>query len=480
MAFRRNYSTSDLDLIEQATQNQARKSFWAYRQFLRPKMKMGWWQKEIAYELQKFYEDLSAGKRPILLIMAPPQHGKSVQIVDFLSWLAGKDPSIRAIYSSFSERLGVRANLSLQRVYDSPKYQRLFPETKISERNAVSISSQTLRNREILEYVDAEGYFRNTTVRGAITGEGLDLGIIDDPIKGREEASSKTIRDKTWDWLTDDFMSRFSDHAGLLGIMTRWHVDDPFGRLEKINSRVRAIKYQAIAEQDETYRKAGDPLFPELKSLEFLQERQASMHPHNWSALYQQNPVIAGGNIFKEEWLRFWSAIPRIVYTKVYADTAQKTGEENDYSVFQFWGKGEDGKIYLLDMIRGKWEAPELLDRAFAFWAKCKKSKHGAPRKMKIEDKSSGSGLIQQLKGIPVEGIPRNRDKTARAYDTSPQVQIGNVLLMRDNEHTSDMIQEIINLPSGSHDDTVDPMMDAIQDMLINEEGFNLSALTQL
>ncbi len=42
----------------------------------------------------------------------------------------------------------------------------------------------------IIEYVGCDGSFRNTTVRGAINGEALDLGIIDDPIKGREEANT--------------------------------------------------------------------------------------------------------------------------------------------------------------------------------------------------------------------------------------------------------------------------------------------------
>jgi len=87
------------------------------------------------------------------------------------------------------------------------------------------------RNSELLEFVDNHpGSFRNTTVNGQITGFSLDLGIIDDPMKGRAEATSLANRDKTWNWLTDDFFSRFSDHAGMVMIGTRWHVDDPIGR----------------------------------------------------------------------------------------------------------------------------------------------------------------------------------------------------------------------------------------------------------
>ncbi|MCR8526355.1 terminase family protein, partial [Escherichia coli] len=147
------------------------------------------------------------------------------------SWIAGRNPDCRTIYGSFSERLGIRANLKLQRIYDSALFQSIFPETKISQSNVVTKSGQTMRNREMIEYVGKGGYFRNTTVRGSITGESLDLGVIDDPIKGRTEANSSTIRDAAWDWFTDDFFTRFSEDAGLLIILTRWHIDDPVGRL---------------------------------------------------------------------------------------------------------------------------------------------------------------------------------------------------------------------------------------------------------
>ncbi|MEN2036143.1 terminase family protein, partial [Staphylococcus capitis] len=140
----------------------------------------------------------------------------------------------------------------------------------------------------MIEYVGKGGYFRNTTVRGSITGESLDLGVIDDPIKGRTEANSSTIRDAAWDWFTDDFFTRFSEDAGLLIILTRWHIDDPVGRLmDKMGKGLRVLKYKAIAEEDEQHRKAGEPLFPEHKSLEFLMERKAAMSEGNWLALYQ-------------------------------------------------------------------------------------------------------------------------------------------------------------------------------------------------
>jgi len=475
---------SSPDLLELLAINEARESFWAYRQLINPKMKKGWWQREMAKELQQFYYQLINEKRPKLVIEAPPQHGKSKMIVEFITWVSGKNPDLKTIYTSFSERLGIRANLQCQRIYDSQRYQRIFPGTQINSQNVVTISGQTIRNREMLEYAGREGFFRNTTVRGSITGESLDIGVIDDPIKGREEAGSKAIRDKTWDWLTDDFFTRFSDKAGLLAILTRWHADDPIGRLRaQLKNDVRVVSYPAIAVVDEKYRKIGDPLFPEHKSLEFLLERKSAMASINWEALYQQNPQIIGGEIIRGEWFGRYSQLPIIKYRIIFADTAQKTAERNDYSVFECWGKGEDGKLYLIDLIRNKWEAPELERRAIEFWGKHKAmdaSTMGPLRQMKIEDKASGTGLIQGIKAkgrIPIAGIQRTSDKYSRLLDVLGYIESGYIMVPESAWFTSDFVLECEAFTADDshlHDDQVDPMIDAINDMLVSSRSLDM------
>lgn len=463
-----------LALLKEAALRRARVDFLAFRKMVNPKSKWGWWQEEIAQELQQFFVDLCAGKRPKLVIQAPPQHGKSVQIIDFIAWLAGKNPDLRTIYTSFSERLGIRANLRLQRLYDSEIYKEIFPGTKINSSNSVTISGQCLRNREIIEYVQRDGYFRNTTVRGSITGESLDLGIIDDPIRGRQDANSETIRDAAWDWFTDDFFTRFSEDAGLLCILTRWHVDDPIGRLIGRYPDVKLLSYPAIAVNDEKHRKAGEALFPEHKSVEFLLERKAVMDTANWLALYQQSPTIIGGEIIRGGWFGRYTVPPVIKYRKIYGDTAQKTKERNDFSVFECWGFGEDNRIYLLDMIRGKWEAPELKKRAVDFWNKHKASTPtmGALRNLMIEDKASGTGLIQDIRSeakIPVKGIERTKDKLTRVQDVLSYIESGYVFLPADASFVSEFVAECEAFTSDdSHafDDQIDPMCDAINDMI--------------
>jgi hypothetical protein len=282
-------------------EQEAINSFWEYRVYMNPRLTLRgkWFPRSLAWKLRKFWDDFRAGKRPILLLETPPQHGKSLTVIDFISWAVGHDPELRVIYSSFSDRLGVRASLRLQRALDSANYRRIFPETRLNDSHVATIAERYLRNHEVLEFVGHEGYFRNTTVLGSITGEALDLGVIDDPIKGRAEANSLVTRDKTWLWLTDDVFSRFSENAALIMITTRWHVDDPAGRLiERYGDRVTVARYPAIAEQHEKYRGPGEALFPELKSLDFLLERRKLYTEASWAALYQQNPFIVGGGIF--------------------------------------------------------------------------------------------------------------------------------------------------------------------------------------
>lgn len=475
-----NKPLSDADLIQLLAEKEAFNDFWCYRQYINnPKtFKRGWWNKLLAYELQQWYEDYVEGKRPQLVIQAPPQHGKSEMVVDFISWVCGKNPDLRTIFASFSDRLGIRANLKLQRIFDSKKYKRVFPNTKINTSNYVTVSNQKLRNREIIEFVEAEGFFRNTTVRGAITGEGLDVGIIDDPIKGRAEAGSKTVRDSTWDWLVDDFFTRFSEFAGFVTILTRWHVDDPVGRMIAEFPDLRVVSYPAIATEDEDHRKEGDALFPEHKSIDFLLQRKAVMSTTGWESLYQQKPIVPGGEVIKGEWFgRFKEFQPRYDYRKIYVDTAQKTKEHNDYTVFMEVAKRLDGQIDIITIKRGKMDATKLRRTANDFWNSCAGrdvTKFGALREMVVEDKSSGTGLIQEIKNntsnpIPVRGIERSIDKYTRVGDVVNYIETGYVNIPSDAHWVAEFISECEEFSADdthAFDDQIDPLCDAINDML--------------
>jgi predicted phage terminase large subunit-like protein len=454
----------------------ARTDFLTFRTLINPDLVMGWWQEEIASELMAFHAAMVRGERPKLVIQAPPQHGKSRQIVEFIAWATGVNPDLKTIYASFSEDLGVRANLALQNIYTSKVYKYIFPETQISERNTVATNRGYLRNKSMLEFVNRQGSFVNTTVQGQITGKSMTLGCIDDPVKGRQEANSLTTRNAVWNWFTDDFSTRLSKDGAFIIIMTRWHVDDLAGRLAALNDKtVRILSYPAIATFDEKNRKAGEALFPELKPLDFLLERKRASSTQSFESLYQQNPIIVGGEIIKRDWFKSYSMLPPLDYVCIFADTAQKTAEHNDYSVLQAWGYA-NGQIYLVDQVRGKFEAPELKRTAIAFWQK-HKSSHVPCRAFYIEDKSSGTGLIQEIKlegSVPVIAVQRTKDKLTRVQDVLSYIEAGYLHLPNNAPFLSDYLAEMEEFSGDNghrHDDQIDPTIDAINVMLVKQNN---------
>lgn len=446
--------------LEQLAAHEAREKFWAYRQFMNPNFTFGWWQRDVAYELQQFYCDMLLRRRPKLILQAPPQHGKSLQVLDFIAWISGQLPQVKTIYASFSDRLGVRANLRLQRAFDSRRYRLIFPETRLNSSNVVTISSQYQRNREMLEFVGQEGSFRNTTILGAVTGEGLDLGVVDDPIKGRENANSQAIRDKTWDWFTDDFFTRFSEDAALLFILTRWHLDDPVGRLLEHFSgeTVRVLRYPALAEHDERHRKAGEPLFPELKSKEFLLERKSLQTKASWEALYQQNPIVVGGDLFPIERFVIKPHQPLakdIVKSVRYWDKAGTT-DGGAYTAGVLMHQLKDKRFFISDVVRGQFGAREreirirqtaqIDTQRVEIWVEQEPGSGG---------KESAERTIANLAGFKVRADKVTGAKEIRAEPYAAQVQGGNVELVASN-WVRPFLDEHEMFPNGKYKDQVD------------------------
>ncbi|WP_419590180.1 phage terminase large subunit [Thiolapillus sp.] len=436
--------------------------FYAYRRMIHPDFVHGWFPWNLSNHLENFYREAMAGSRPVLIIMSPPQHGKSTAITDFASWIAGINPSLRTIYATYSEKLGIRANVGVQRIFTEENFKMCFPTFELDRSTYASV------NRGILEY-GGGGYFRNATVAGAISGETADIGIIDDPVKGRKEANSETQRETIWDWFTNVFLTRMTGNNGICIVSTRWHVDDLIGRV--INAgmdNVKVVTYKALSDSNEA-------LFPELKDAKFLQERKNTLLSEHWEALYQSNPQLPSGNFFKSKWWRYYEVLPRAIHHKIItADTAQKPDEKNDYTVFQCWGKGRDG-IYLIDQFRDRLEAPDLEPHLIAFF-----DKHRPVHRLVIEDASSGSTLIQKLRrdhSLPLTAINRRESKDFRATNSAPHVKAGNVMLPKRAPWLSDYLAEFsaFNLDdSHLHDDQVDCTMDAIEVLL--HKPYNIDA----
>ena len=204
-----------------------------------------------------------------------------------------------------------------------------------------------------------------------------------------------------------------------------------------------------------------------------------SSNKHIFDSQYQQDPSPLGGNMFKDKYWKYYDVLPSdIDVMRIYGDTAQKTKEHNDWSVFQLWARSRSSGIYLVDQCRGKWEAPDLESKLVEFWNAHKPTqfKPLGAQLVKVEDKSSGSSLIQSIKRdylIPIEAIQRNTDKVLRAMGVVKYFAAGHIHLPNDAPWVHEYKEEFSKftpLMTHKHDDQIDPTMDAVEDLIVFEE----------
>jgi len=314
-----------------------------------------------------------------LIINVPPRYSKTeLAVVNFAAWAMGKAPDSEFIHTSYSGTLAANNSFQARELVQYDEYRHIFPEVEIRGDSNAKNEWRTTEG----------GVFYATGAMGTITGYGAgkhrpSFGgaiIIDDPHKA-DEAKSNVKRRNVIEWFSTTLESRKnSKDTPIILIMQRLHQEDLAGWLLNGGNGEKWEHIMLPALRDD-----GTALWPEKHDVETLKRMEAS-NRFVFAGQYQQRPTAQGGNIMRGDWFQLYDVAPRIKYRAIYADTAQKTAEHNDYSVFEEWGLGEDGKIYLLDLIRGKWEIPELERRAPAFWNKAKGRDMAAMGQLPNED----------------------------------------------------------------------------------------------
>lgn len=463
------------------------------------------------------------GKVKNLVINVPPGSSKTETVViNFIARGVALNPYSRFLHLSYSETLASLNSQTARDIVQSDDFQELWPVEVSNDDKAKA------RWNIIDEKGNKAGGCYAVALGGQVTGfragrmvEGFQGAIlIDDPLKP-EDAFSKVKRDAANQILQTTVKSRKANpETPIVVIMQRLAENDPTGFIKEENlNEVGEWEYINIpALIDEKYiqdnaltflspdiiemingeqqdEKGRFSYWPYKEPLETLLTMEEGSHKDKngartsklvFAGQYMQAPKPIGGNLIKGESFKRYNVLPRLKARYIFADTAQKTKEHNDYSVFQCWGLGVDGNIYLLDLIRDKWEAPELLKRARDFWNKHKGQQWealliGPLLKFYVEDKSSGTGLIQQLKAgereraiqpIPVEGIERNTDKLSRVIDAITYIDPGLVYIPEEAPFVTDFISECEAFNATmthDHDDQIDPMVDAIDKLLSNK-----------
>ena len=361
-----------------------------------------------------------------LIVNMPPRSGKTEIVNTFIEWTLTKHPKAKYIMTSYSDVLVANSSQQIRDMFNSLEHKAMFNiETK-----------KDTQSKKLWKTSENGGVYAVSSF-GQITGHGAGLKtkdewggciVIDDPLKP-DDANSLLKLGKVREWYETTLSNRINNpDVPIIIIMQRLHTDDLVGCIEqnafKDLKEWEILKIKAVDEVNNV--SFWEDFYP-LDNLAKMKESNTSYY----YSQFQQEPIIKGGNRIKIDWFKWWKVLPKISHLFITVDTAQKTKEQNDYSVAQCWAVSVDKDIYLIDMLRGKFEAPELRKRLKLFYNKHNNNEIASLRKMYIEDKSSGSSLLQdfKLEKMKIEAVQRNVDKVLRCDDDSPNIEAGRVYL---------------------------------------------------
>mgnify|MGYP003131785614 CR=1 FL=1 len=314
------------------------------------------------------------------------------------------------------------------------------------------------------EIAGTEGGMMTAGVRGPITGKGMDLGIIDDPVKNDEEAASETYREKVWDWYLSTFSTRLHKGGSMVVIMTRWHEDDLVGRLLKAQEaggeKWDILNLPAIAEENENFplfkRKSGEALCPDLIPEKMLEQAKERMGEFWWGSLYQQRPFPKGGGLFKRSAVEIVEGpLPNCIRVRAWDLAASKDGKR---TAGVRLARSLDNEFIVEDVVMGKWEPAER-DRMIAQTAMM----DGKDVPVRLEQEGGSGGiaqihaLVRRLAGYNVEGIRVTGSKEIRADAVASQCNVGNMKVVRGNWNEA-FLSELESFPTGAYLDQVDAL----------------------
>ena len=437
----------------------------------------------------KTLDEVLKGNIKRLIINIPPGYSKTeLAVITFIPHGLAINRQSKFIHISYSDTLVQNNSAAVLDIVKSDEFRRLWPMT---------LRSDSKSKKDWM--TDEGGAMLAVASGGTITGfragrlqEGFSGAlIIDDPMKP-DDAFSAVMRDRINMRFTNTFKSRLAhEDVPIVVIMQRVHEDDPTGFLLRGGTGEHwhhLLLPALIPEKAQKYPSEythgipidhgipSGPIWP-LKHTEEDIKLMEESDPYTHSSQYDQRPAPLGGGLFKSKWWKYYDVVPNIEFKVITADTAQKEKEANDFSVFQCWGFHE-GNIYLLDQMRGKWEAPDLKVHFEAFWnahfGTGSAAVRGELRSAHVEDKASGTGLIQDIANdtnlsIPIFAIQRHKDKVTRAMDNVPYIASGYVYLPKSAPFLAEYLSEFSKFtPMMTHkfDDQIDATLDAIDILL--------------
>lgn len=430
-------------------------------------------------------EAVTHGHITRLLINIPPRCDKSTLVsVTWPAWIWAQDrrgplsgPQVGVLAASYAHTLSLRDSVKTRRLISSPWYQRQWG-------NRFKLTGD--QNTKIRFDNDKGGYRIATSVDGALTGEGGDIVIVDDP-HNTVEIESEAIRQSVLDWWGQSMSTRLNDPktGAMVVVMQRLHEDDLSGhilnqggwehlmlpmRYDASRAFVTGLGFQDPRTED------GELLWPERFGEREVKGLEAALGSYGAAGQLQQSPLPKGGGIFKREWWKLYPeggealdaegkpvkplAFPPLNYIIASVDTAFTTKAENDWSALTVWGAwngpNESPRLMLMDAWRVRLEFHDLVEKIIAT---CRKRKVD---RLIIEPKANGISVAQEIHRLCEReefGVtmldPKAKDKVARAYAVQHLWESG-IVWAPDRKYADLVIDEMASFPKGKHDDLVD------------------------
>jgi len=461
----------------------ARKQLIEFIEYINEDYSTQWFHEVICYYIDK----LLSREIKKLMVFVPPQHGKSeISSRMFPAYALGKNPKERIIMLSYNATKAGEFVVDASRIMKREQYAEVFPKTKIKGKD----------NTEIFEVNDGTGIYKGAGIDGGITGTAASIGIIDDPFKGRNDANSKTIRDRVWKCYQDDFLTRLDNNGVQLMLFTRWHEDDIAGRILNPKSEYydaeEAAQWVVIAlpalkeltpplpcaiDVDDP-RFIGEALW-EAKHSRAKYELRKKINPIGFNALDQQRPSAEGGNMLKEEYfvIKKLSELPFNPLTLApdfWIDGAFTEDTKNDPSALMacyFF----QGNLYIMNSHGVRKALYEFL-KYFKPWTQAQGKKAGS--NVFIEPKASGKDMKSMLSKFEfgnfnareIPNKPVSLGKYNRAENAIPFLASGKVILV-EGGWNKEFITECGDFPNGTHDDQVDNLCYAVWWYFIRPEA---------
>jgi predicted phage terminase large subunit-like protein len=392
-------------------------------------------------------EAVERGDIDKLMVWMPPGSAKSTYTsVLFPPWFMGRNAQLPVLGVSNTTELAERFSRRARNLTASPLYRNVFG-FGCSEDTKAAGSWENERG----------GEFFAAGIGSAIAGRRAKLGLIDDPIKSREEADSDRIRQKHWDWYLNDFVTRLMPGAAQIVIQTRWHEDDLSGRiLEREADKWKVIKLPMEArENDPLGRSYGDRLWPEWFTDDMVQTAKQDVRA--WNALYQQDPAPEDGEYFKREYFQEYDIPPIGCHIYGASDYAVSEGQ-GDYTEHGIFGLDFNGDLYVLDWWREQSSSNVWIEKQCDLIALYKPLiwfGESGPIKKAIEPFLKRR-MVERQTFCRLEWLSSVHDKVVRARPFQARAAMGNVHLPAHAPWKPELMSQLMRFPAGKYDDGVD------------------------